>query len=263
MNIEVKYSSHYPLRHIAAKQRYGLSCLRRPLNERAQRYDYGARQYDPTAPRFTTPDPLAEKYYGWNAYVYCKNNPVNRIDPNGMEDYFNLNGDFIYHEGDNNDKYYVINTSLDEHEIRQSVADNNFVLAPNQDVIDKMDILFNNSDNGSKIEQGFNVYVDNELGGIQDGLENEISLVSGEGKLYDVHIHQFNGPDGKIGKAKPSDYDKDNNQYNVSIVLGYGSNTKHRQTHINDKQIGFYSNNMTKTIKYGDFKNAIQKIISY
>lgn len=85
MNIEVKYSSHYPLRHIATKQRYGLSCLRRPLNERAQRYDYGARQYDPTAPRFTTPDPLAEKYYAWNMYGYCMNNPVKFINPDGKK----------------------------------------------------------------------------------------------------------------------------------------------------------------------------------
>lgn len=46
-------------------------------------YDYGARQYDPTAPRFTTPDPLAEKYYPWNYYAYCMNNPVKNIDPDG------------------------------------------------------------------------------------------------------------------------------------------------------------------------------------
>ena len=43
----------------------------------SQRYDYGARQYDPAAPRFTTPDPLTEKYYGWNMYDYCMNNPLN------------------------------------------------------------------------------------------------------------------------------------------------------------------------------------------
>lgn len=39
-----------------------LSVLRRPLTERAKRYDHGARQYDCTAPRFTTHDPLEEKY---------------------------------------------------------------------------------------------------------------------------------------------------------------------------------------------------------
>lgn len=39
-----------------------LSCLRRPITERAQRYDYGARQYYLVAPRFTALDPLEEKY---------------------------------------------------------------------------------------------------------------------------------------------------------------------------------------------------------
>lgn len=46
-------------------------------------YDYVTRPYDPTPPRFTTPDPLAEKYYPWNYYTYCVNNPVKNIDPDG------------------------------------------------------------------------------------------------------------------------------------------------------------------------------------
>jgi hypothetical protein len=32
-----------------------------------------------------TPDPMAEKYYGVSPYVYCLNNPVNYIDPYGMD----------------------------------------------------------------------------------------------------------------------------------------------------------------------------------
>lgn len=50
-------------------------------------YDYGARQYDAALGRFTTMDPMAEKYYGWSLYAYCKNNPINRIDPDGKDDY--------------------------------------------------------------------------------------------------------------------------------------------------------------------------------
>ena len=46
-------------------------------------YDYGARQYDPAIARWTTQDPLAEKYYGWNQYNYCGANPVVRIDSEG------------------------------------------------------------------------------------------------------------------------------------------------------------------------------------
>ena len=50
-------------------------------------YDYGARGYYAAMGRFMTVDPLAEKYYNNSPYAYCKNNPINRIDPNGMDDY--------------------------------------------------------------------------------------------------------------------------------------------------------------------------------
>ncbi|MBQ2090497.1 MAG: hypothetical protein II466_02700 [Bacteroidales bacterium] len=46
--------------------------------------DFGARHYDPIAPRWTTPDPLAEKHFPINTYAYCAGNPVNLVDPKGM-----------------------------------------------------------------------------------------------------------------------------------------------------------------------------------
>jgi RHS repeat-associated protein len=48
-------------------------------------YDYHARQYESAIGRFTTVDPLAEKYYSISPYVYCGNNPISRIDTNGRE----------------------------------------------------------------------------------------------------------------------------------------------------------------------------------
>lgn len=48
-------------------------------------YDSTARLQDAYIPRFTTMDPLAEKYYHISPYAYCGNNPVNRIDPDGRE----------------------------------------------------------------------------------------------------------------------------------------------------------------------------------
>ena len=38
--------------------------------------------------RWTTPDPLAEKYYSFSPYAFVGNNPVNRIDPDGRDWYW-------------------------------------------------------------------------------------------------------------------------------------------------------------------------------
>ena len=48
-------------------------------------YDFLARPYDPTRGQFTGPDHKAEKYYPWNQYTFCGNNPMNWIDPDGRE----------------------------------------------------------------------------------------------------------------------------------------------------------------------------------
>ena len=47
--------------------------------------DYGARFYNPTLARWTSPDPLAEKYYSVSPYAFCNNNPVSYVDPDGMD----------------------------------------------------------------------------------------------------------------------------------------------------------------------------------
>ena len=44
-----------------------------------------ARYYWSDLSIFTSVDPLAEKYPNMSPYVYCGNDPINRIDPTGME----------------------------------------------------------------------------------------------------------------------------------------------------------------------------------
>lgn len=50
-------------------------------------YDNDARFYDVLTMRFFTPDQLASLYPSTSSYVYCLNNPVSRVDINGMNDY--------------------------------------------------------------------------------------------------------------------------------------------------------------------------------
>ena len=59
-------------------------------------YDYGARLYDPLVGQFTSIDPLCEKYYSVSPYAYCAGNPVNRIDPTGMDWYQNIKKEIVW-----------------------------------------------------------------------------------------------------------------------------------------------------------------------
>jgi RHS repeat-associated protein len=47
-------------------------------------YDFGARQNDPQIGRWTSVDPLADKFSHQSPYVAMDNNPINIIDPTGM-----------------------------------------------------------------------------------------------------------------------------------------------------------------------------------
>ena len=61
--------------------------------------DYGARMYDQSLGRWFTTDPLSEKYYGLSPYVYCGNNPLRYVDPDGKK-IVDAKGNVIYtHKG--------------------------------------------------------------------------------------------------------------------------------------------------------------------
>ncbi|MDE6555758.1 MAG: hypothetical protein K2K55_02210 [Duncaniella sp.] len=57
------------------------------LSNGVARYDYSARAYFPSIPRFDRIDNCAVKYAHQAPYIFCGNNPVNFIDPDGNDWY--------------------------------------------------------------------------------------------------------------------------------------------------------------------------------
>ena len=75
-------------------------------------YDYGARQYYPVLPIWDRVDPLAEENYHVTPYMYCHVNPVNRVDPDGCDDYYTTNGDFLFRDDKETDNIIIRNQFL-------------------------------------------------------------------------------------------------------------------------------------------------------
>jgi len=64
-------------------QRYKYNGKELELMHGLKWYDYGARWYDPLLVNWNRPDPSHKDYYPWSPYVYCGDNPVNAVDPDG------------------------------------------------------------------------------------------------------------------------------------------------------------------------------------
>ena len=89
-------SSRTPLKHTIREQQF-VDEHRNSTNspylfngkeydEETGRYYYGARYYDPRVSLWIGVDPLAEERSWMSPYNYCQNNPIVRIDPDGMSD---------------------------------------------------------------------------------------------------------------------------------------------------------------------------------
>ena len=76
-------SSSATITDAANRWRYSGKEEQAAINPTLPLIDYGARMYDPTIARWTSADPMAEKYYQMSPYGYCAGNPVNVVDPRG------------------------------------------------------------------------------------------------------------------------------------------------------------------------------------
>ncbi|MBR5703349.1 MAG: RHS repeat-associated core domain-containing protein, partial [Bacteroidales bacterium] len=108
-NAVVERSDYYPfgVKHpnstfpTLSSNRYGFSGKERQniSTGLAPYLDFGARFYDPVIGRWLQQDPMADKYTSFTQYNYCGNDPVNFVDPYGLDWYEkNDNGviDYVY-----------------------------------------------------------------------------------------------------------------------------------------------------------------------
>ena len=71
---------------------------------------FGSRYYSSDLSIWLSVDPQASKYPSLSPYVYCANNPVKLVDPNGEEigDYFNQYGKYLGTDCDDDGKIHII-----------------------------------------------------------------------------------------------------------------------------------------------------------
>lgn len=105
-------------------------------------YDYGARMYSPALPLWTSMDPMSEDYYSISPYIYCMNNPINAIDPDGKSTWVISLG---------NGKYKVVGGNLYDKDknIYVCIRNEQNVLVPKRTIgITSSTTSFYNSDDG-------------------------------------------------------------------------------------------------------------------
>ena len=73
-------------------------------------YYYGARYLNPMASIWYGVDALTEKYPTMAGMIYCMNNPVRLVDPDGNDSYYTKNGDYIGSNNKKSDLIYIVSS---------------------------------------------------------------------------------------------------------------------------------------------------------
>ena len=140
-------------------------------------------------------DPLAERHYWVSPYASCRDNPVRRLDPNGLDDIFSQTGIFQYRTKtgtsvlmDTGNGNLVNITDIDFRDNKDALKN---IASHYMSKVDKNDFVFNVSD-------------------ADDGAPEGVALSNDTGtNRYDIYIND----NGKVNSTLGDCYDFENSAY--------------------------------------------------
>ena len=173
-------------------------------------YDFGARMYSAADARWTTMDPMSEKYYHISPYAYCAGDPVNLVDPDGRDwySYIDENGteqwQWIFGNTDPTyeDNNGIVWTRSSSNSVRLSVGGQDITLSQKDDGTLDMSMLEGIMTAGA--------FTAGEIGNVAEASNATFRMTNSKGNL-DSHYY-------KSGWAKRNQYIKPSQISKVSTV---------------------------------------------
>nr|MCR5363255.1 hypothetical protein [Bacteroidales bacterium] len=147
--------------------------------------DFGARHYDPIVPRWTTPDPLAEKYFPITPYAYCAGDPVRCYDPDGME--WEDNGSVITVTVNVSNSDNIDNKVLESYKKAIAFEFNRIITIASLGKYSGS-IIFRANDNSIIQTLSFERFGDSDLGGSTHYMFSSINVNDKDGQLASPEI---------------------------------------------------------------------------
>lgn len=180
--------------------------------------------------RFLTIDPLAEKFPWQSPYIYCSNNPVNRIDPTGMADFW-YNGKVIGNDGVDNGLIYAIKTTEKSFGSENEQVDGAGL--SKKDLKSTLSFIEENSGNAKAFQNNGIAYTNSiaiePSSEARQSMVNEVSRDNGRGGTSEANNREYGGTisNGVVTVATPGSVANPQRDATADISLAVGSSTFH------------------------------------
>ncbi len=172
--------------------------------------DYGARWRELC---WMTVDPLCEKYYSVSPYVYCNNNPVNMIDPDGMEQRYTFENQEAF------DAFYKM---LQQVQAQMFNNQFQFVFVGNKENLDfrlEINATENGGDKSQMSDQGVAFY-----DGMKQIIDDKNTIVSTEIRINDQNINVVDVPNQAFDISDMNAFGN-NNSYAPNMISTFSHET--------------------------------------